>query len=238
MLRPDSHIVVIGGTRGLGFEVAKAAAAQGARVTITGRDAADARKRAAEIGPSVTGAACELTDWDSIGALFEGMDTVDGLVLTALDRDHNTINDFRPDDCARTSLMKTVGYATAVNKAIPKFTADASVVMFSGLSMWRPVPGSTTISMANAAIIGLVNSLTLEIAPVRVNALTPGVVGGTAAVDEADKVRADWYEAMRQRTPAKRLPTPDDIANAVMFLLTTPGINGANLVIDAGMRLA
>jgi NAD(P)-dependent dehydrogenase (short-subunit alcohol dehydrogenase family) len=238
MLRPGSHIVVIGGTRGLGFEVAKAAAAQGARVTITGRDAEFARARAAEIGPEVTGAVCELTDWDSIGRLFDSFDVVDHLVLTALDRDHNTINDFRPDDCARTSLMKTVGYATAVNKAIPKFSDDASVVMFSGLSMWRPVPGSTTISMANAGIIGLVNSLTLEIAPVRVNALTPGVVSGTAAVEEADKVRADWYEAMRLRTPAKRLPTPDDVVATTMLLLTNRGINGANLVVDGGMRLA
>ncbi|MEV3872089.1 SDR family oxidoreductase [Streptomyces sp. NPDC049906] len=238
MLRPDSHIVIIGGTRGLGFAVAESAAAQGARVTITGRDEAQARSRAAQIGGSVTGAACELTDWDSIGALFDGMDRVDHLVLTALDRDHNTIKDFRPDDCARTSLMKTVGYATAVNKALPKFADDASVVLFSGLSMWRPVPGSTTISMANAGIIGLVNSLAVEIAPVRVNALTPGVVGGTAAVDEADPVRADWYEAMRLRTPAKRLPTPDDIVATTMLLLTCRGINGENIVVDAGMRFA
>ncbi|MGW4029216.1 SDR family oxidoreductase [Streptomyces sp. NPDC004838] len=238
MLRPGSHIVVIGGTRGLGFELARAAAAQGARVTITGRDGTFARERAAELGPNVTGAVCELTDWESIGALFDSIDVVDHLVLTALDRDHNTIKDFRPDDCSRTSLMKTVGYATAVNKAIDKFSEDASVVMFSGLSMWRPVPGSTTLSMANSAIIGLVNSLTLELAPVRVNALTPGVVGGTAAVEEADPVRAEWYEAMRQRTPAKRLPSTDDIVAATMLLLTCRGINGANLVVDAGMHLA
>ncbi|MET8826236.1 SDR family oxidoreductase [Streptomyces sp. NPDC004610] len=237
MVSAGSHIVVIGGTRGLGYEVARAVVARGARVTITGRDAATARSRAQELGPLATGAACELADRDSVRALFAGIDVVDHLVLAALDRDHNTITDFRPEDCARTLLTKTVGYATAVHEALPKFAADGSVVMFSGLSMWRPVPGSTTISMANAGIIGLVNSLAVEIPPVRVNAVTPGIVTGTAAVDDADDVRADWYEEMRQRTPAKRLPTADDISAAVMFLLECPGVNAANIVVDAGMHL-
>jgi NAD(P)-dependent dehydrogenase (short-subunit alcohol dehydrogenase family) len=237
MTSTQPHTVVIGGTKGLGFDVAKASVARGERVTITGRDEATAKARAHQLGELATGAACELTDWESIGRLFAGMDVVDHLVLTALDRDHNTITDFRPDDCARTSLMKTVGYATAVHKALPKFSDDAAVVMFSGLSMWRPVPGSTTISMANAGITGLVNSLAVEIPPVRVNALTPGVVGGTAAVDDADPVRAEWYETMRQRTPAKRLPTPADIVAATFLLLDCPGINGTNLAVDAGMHL-
>ena len=238
MPKPGSHVVIIGGTQGLGYELAKTSVTCGARVTITGRDEVSAETRASALGERATGAACELTDWDSIGALFADMDVVDHLVLTALKRDQNTIADFRPDDCAQTTLMKTVGYATAVSKALPKFADDASVVLFSGLSMLRPVPGSTTISMANAAIIGLTNTLAVEIAPVRVNAVTPGVVGGTAAVDHADPVRADWYDAMRQRTPAKRLPTPEDIVAAVFFLQDCPGINGANLLVDAGMHLA
>ena len=238
MPQPGSHVVVIGGTRGLGLAVAKASVAAGARVTITGRDEALAKERAHELGPVAAGAACELTDWDSIGRLFEGLDPIDHLVLAALDRDQNTIAGFRPDDCARTALMKNVGYATAVAKAVPKFTDHASVVLFSGLSMLRPVPGSTTISMANAGIIGLTNTLAVEIAPVRANAVTPGIVVGTDAVDHADPVRADWYEAMRQRTPAKRLPTPDDIVAAVFLLLDCPGINGTNLIVDAGMHLA
>lgn len=238
MPKPGSHVVVIGGTKGLGLEIAKASLAAGARVTITGRDEAAAKERAAELGAQAVGAACELTDWDSIERLFAGIDVVDHLVLTALDRDFNTMADFQPDNCAHTTMMKTVGYATAVNKALPKFSRDASVVLFSGLSMWRPVPGSTTISMANAGILGLVNTLAVEIPPVRVNAITPGIVTGTSAVDGADPVRADWFEAMRQRTPAKRLPTTEDIIAAVFLLQDTPGINGTNIVVDAGMHLA
>jgi NAD(P)-dependent dehydrogenase (short-subunit alcohol dehydrogenase family) len=237
MLRKDAHLLVIGGARGLGFELARTASEQGARVTVTGRDAHAADARAAELGPSARGLACDLSDADSLGRLFTDIDVVDHLVLTAIERDRNTAADFRADAAARMMLIKTVGYANAVAHALPKLAQDGSVVLFSGLSMWRPSPGSTTLSMANSAILGLVNSLAVEIAPVRVNAITPGSVGGTEAIDNADPVLAGFFEAQRQRTPAKRLPTPDDIVAAVLFLLTCPGVTGENLVVDAGAHL-
>ena len=180
---------------------------------------------------------CDLTDWASLQAFFDSVDgPIDHLVLVALDRDNNDIRDFRPDDSAHTSLMKNVGYATSVHYALPKLAADGSVLMFSGLSMWRPFPGSTTISMANAGVVGLATSLAVQIAPVRVNVITPGVVGGTDAVDNADPVRAEAYEAARQRTPGKRLPTPDNIVDASFALMDNRGINAANLVVDSAMH--
>jgi NAD(P)-dependent dehydrogenase (short-subunit alcohol dehydrogenase family) len=237
MPKAGSHVVIVGGTKGLGLDIARACDALGAHTTITGRDGARAEEVAAGIGDLATGVACDLTDWASIERLFAGLDVVDHLVLTALDRDFNNIADFRPDDSARTAMMKNVGYATAVHHALPKFSETASVVMFSGLSMWRPLPGSTTISMANAGVIGLTNTLATQIAPVRVNAITPGVVVGTQAVDDADPVRREAHEALRQRTPGKRLPTTDDIVSATLLLLDNAGINGANLTVDGGMRL-
>ncbi|SEP54264.1 SDR family oxidoreductase [Amycolatopsis saalfeldensis] len=237
MLGKDAHLLVIGGARGLGFELARTAVAQGARVTVTGRDADVAAARAAELGPPARGLACDLLDAGSVGRLFGDLDVVDHLVLTAIERDHNTVAGFRADAAARMMLIKTVGYANAVAHALPKLDPGGSVVLFSGLSMWRPSPGSTTMSMANSAIPGLVNSLAVEIAPVRVNAITPGTVAGTEAIDNADPVRAEFFEAQRLRTPAKRLPTPQDIVEAVLFLLTCSSVNGENLVVDAGAHL-
>ena len=201
MLRKDAHLLVIGGARGLGFELARTASEQGARVTVTGRDAHVADARAAELGPSARGLACDLLDAASLGRLFTDIDAVDHLVLTAIERDHNTVADFRADAAARMMLIKTVGYANAVAHALPKLDPDGSVVLFSGLSMWRPSPGSTTMSMANSAILGLVNSLAAEIAPVRVNAITPGSVAGTEAIDNADPVLAD---SSRRSASARR----------------------------------
>jgi NAD(P)-dependent dehydrogenase (short-subunit alcohol dehydrogenase family) len=238
MPKPGNHIVVIGGTKGLGLDIAEACCALGATVTVAGRDLERAKTAAASIGDSAQGRSCDLTEWDSLASLFQEIERVDHLILTALDRDNNTIKDFRPDDSARTLVMKNVGYAVAVQQALPKFSSQASVVMFSGLSMWVPMPGSTTISMANGGVIGLMNSLALQIAPVRVNTITPGVVVGTNAVDHASQEQGDRYEQLRQCTPGKRLPTPQDIIAATFALTDNPGINAANLVVDAGMRLA
>lgn len=235
--QPQEHVVVIGGTRGLGSEIARAAAGRGDRVTVAGRNEGVAREQAAELGVNAVAGVCDLTDWDSLARFFDGIDVIDHLVLAALDRDNNDISDFRPDDSARTSLMKNVGYAASVHYALKKFTPTGSVLLFSGLSMWRPMPGSTTISMANAGVVGLMNSLATQIAPVRVNTITPGVVVGTDAVDHADPVRGEAYERLRLRTPAGRLPHTEDIVAAAFALMDNAGINGANLVVDGGMHL-
>ena len=237
MPKAGQHVVIIGGSSGLGLEIAKASAALGARVTLTSRRLDHAQRAAEAAGVTASGGCCDLTDFDSIGAFLEPIDLVDHLVLAALDRDFNNIKDFRIADSMRTATMKNVGYAAAVHYALPKLAADGSVVMFSGLSMWRPMPGSTTISMANAGVIGLVNSLAVQIAPVRVNAITPGVVAGTDAVDEADPVRRATFEALRMRTPGHRLPRPEHIVAAAFALMDNPGINGENLTVDAGMHL-
>ncbi|TQL67913.1 NAD(P)-dependent dehydrogenase (short-subunit alcohol dehydrogenase family) [Nocardioides albertanoniae] len=237
MSEANRHVVVIGGTQGLGLEIARSVVGRGDRATVAGRHADVAEQAAKELGDLAAYAVCDLTDWSSLERFFESMGPIDHLVLAALDRDNNDIREFRPDDSQRTSVMKNVGYATAVHYALPKLTPEGSVLMFSGLSMWRPFPGSTTISMANAGVVGLANSLAVQIAPVRVNVITPGVVAGTQAVDNADQVRADAYEVARQRTPGKRLPHTQDIVDASLALLDNPGINGANLVVDAGMHL-
>lgn len=231
------HVVIIGGTKNIGFALAKATVSTGASVTLTGRDLGQARRCAESIGYGATGAACDLGDWNSIAALFETMEKVDHLVVTAVDRDHNTIREYRPEDSARTMLSKTVGYATAVAKALPKLTPRATITLFSGLSMLRPAPGSTTISMANGAIIGLMNSLAVELGPIRVNAVTPSAIAGTDAVDNADPVRARYYADAAKRLPTGSFPTAADIVAGVLFLQDCEGVSALNLVVDGGRRL-
>jgi NAD(P)-dependent dehydrogenase (short-subunit alcohol dehydrogenase family) len=238
MAADRGHIVVVGGTKGLGFAVAGGALARGYTTTITGRSASTAKEIADSLARGAVGRPCDLNDRASIEGLFDGIDKIDHLVLAAVDRDHNDIHSFRPEDCLRTLAAKTVGYATAVNCALDKFTDRASVVIFGGLSAYRPFPGSTTLSLANGAVVGLMNSLAVQIAPVRVNTITPGVVSDTWAVEEADPVRAEAYERLRERTPGKRLPSSDDIVQGTFALVDNRGLNAVELIVDSGMRIA
>jgi NAD(P)-dependent dehydrogenase (short-subunit alcohol dehydrogenase family) len=237
MPQPEEHYVIVGGTRGLGFEIAQAAALAGARVTITGRSSSSAKAAADQVGASCHSVICELTDWGSIAKAFQDIQQIDHLILCAMDRDQNTIAEFRPEAAAAVSLLKNVGYATAVHHAMPKFAPAGSIVMFSGLSMWRPFPGSTTTSMANAGVIGLMNSLVVQVAPIRVNAITPGFISGTEAKGPADSVRKAAFAAMLDKIPGHRLPTPGEVVAATFALTDNAGINGSNLLIDGGMNL-
>jgi NAD(P)-dependent dehydrogenase (short-subunit alcohol dehydrogenase family) len=106
--------------------------------------------------------------------------------------------------------------------------------LFGGLAWRRPYAGSTTITTINGAVSGLVRTLAVELAPVRVNALHPGVVGDSP--EWADKP-ASVLEALIARTPLKRLATMDDVAAAGRFLLENRAINGVNLEADCGWML-
>jgi NAD(P)-dependent dehydrogenase (short-subunit alcohol dehydrogenase family) len=107
------------------------------------------------------------------------------------------------------------------------------VVLFGGQARERPYPGSTTITSANGAVTTMVWTLALEIAPVRVNAIHPGLVGDTPAWAG----NAAILERTRAQTPGGRMVTTADCVAATLFLLDTASMNGANLVIDAGWGL-
>jgi NAD(P)-dependent dehydrogenase (short-subunit alcohol dehydrogenase family) len=237
MPQQGQHIVIVGGSRGLGLELANAAHALGCRITVAGRDGQAADDAARSVGERCGAGACDLTDWASIEAFISACGPIDHLVLTAVERDIRALADYRPEDSARAMLMKTVGYATAVHHALPKFGPRSSVVMFSGLSMWKPAPGSTTLSMANAGIVGLMNSLAIEVAPVRVNTIVPGAVGDTPVNPDAAGDRERAYSALRERTPTRRLATTENIVAATFSLLDNDGINGVALVVDGGINL-
>jgi NAD(P)-dependent dehydrogenase (short-subunit alcohol dehydrogenase family) len=230
---PAGSIVVVGGTSGIGRALAARVAAGGGSVVLTGRDPDRAAAAAAELGG--TGLAVDLADPATIEAALAPVGPVGGVVVAALERDHNTIAAYDIGRAQRLATLKLVGYPEVVRTLRDRFTPDASVVLFGGLAAQRPWPGSLTVSSVNGAVAALVRALAVEIAPVRVNAVHPGVIGDSPAVV------ANWTEAAKQavleRTPAGRLVTMDAVVDAVLFLLRNPGVNGVNLEVDGGWLL-
>jgi NAD(P)-dependent dehydrogenase (short-subunit alcohol dehydrogenase family) len=225
--------VIVGGSSGIGFAVAQALAARGETIVLTSRDAGRAEAAAHKIGGDAVGLAFDLAEPHAIAGKLAGIGAVDHLVVPSIERDRNSVKDYDVARAIRLATIKLVGYVEVVHALLPRLTADSSVVLFGGQARERPYPGSTTVTAVNGAVTTMVRTLTLEIAPIRVNAIHPGLVGdspawagNTAAVDRA-----------RSQSPGGRIPTTADCVVATLFLLDTPSMNGANLVIDAGWGL-
>ena len=146
-------------------------------------------------------------------------------------RDHNPIRNYTIADAVYRATMKLVGYTTTVHTLIDRLADDSSVVLFGGRAKDRPYPGSTTITAVNGGINSLIRTLAVELAPVRFNAVHPGIVGDSPFWENKP------LDAVLQRTPTGRLVTVADVVDATVFLLENRGVNGVNLAVDGGWML-
>ena len=226
----EGTVVIIGGTQGLGRVLAERFAVNGRDVLITGRDAARTEGVAAEIGPSVRSCSLDLSQPTAIQRCLPKIDAVDHVVLAAIERDSNTVKDYNIASAIRLATLKLVGYTEVLHSLHSKMHDDTSVLMFGGLAKERPYPGSTTVTSVNGAVETMVRTFATELAPIRVNAVHPGIVGDSPAWEDNDAV----LENVIARTPTKRLVTMSDVAGAALFLLQNRSVNGVNLAVDGG----
>jgi NAD(P)-dependent dehydrogenase (short-subunit alcohol dehydrogenase family) len=226
-------VLVVGGTRGIGREIARKYAGAGDSVVLTGRDQGRAEEVAKEISGDTRGIGLELARPDAIAEALRDVDGVDRLVLAAIDRDSNTAKDYDLVAAQHLVTLKLVGYTEAIHALLPRMAEEAAIVLFGGLAKERPYPGSTTVSTVNGGVSGMVNALATELAPIRVNAIHPGIVGDSPFW--SDKTAAT--EAVLARTPTGRNVAMADIVDAVDFLLRNRSVNGVDLYVDGGWLL-
>ncbi|PZQ90679.1 MAG: short-chain dehydrogenase [Leifsonia xyli] len=230
-------IVVIGGTSGIGLEIARDALARGEQVVLTGRDAENARAVAASLGDGATGLAVDISEPEAIAASLAEVGRVDGLVLAAIERDANTVRDYDIARAVRLVTLKLVGYTEVVHTLIDRIepSVGSSIVLFGGRAKDAPYPGSTTVSTINGGVEGLVTTLALELAPIRVNAIHPGIIGNSPFWAAKPAGVLDGYES---RTPGGQLATMEDVVGATRFLLDNRGVSATNLYVDRGWRIS
>jgi len=221
--------LIVGGSGGLGGVIAQHFADRGDDVVITSRDKARAETVAAGIGAGTRGLALDLARPETISASLADVTEVDNLVITAVGQAANTLAEFDITAAVAAVTMKLVGYAETVRVLRDRFNPGASVVLFGGLAKERPYPGSTIVTTFNAGITGLVKTLAVEMAPYRVNALHPGLIG------DSPKWRDVPNPPHSAQTPIGRLVTMAEIADATAFLLGNTGINAHDLYIDGGL---
>jgi NAD(P)-dependent dehydrogenase (short-subunit alcohol dehydrogenase family) len=224
----EGCVVVVGGNRGIGREIATHYADAGDEVVLTATDAERARAAASEIGGRTTGLELDLTKPREIGPALASVGPVKHLVIVAIDRDDNRIADYSIERALHLVTLKLVGYTEVIHALLDRLSPDSSIVLFGGLAKDRPYPGSTTVSTVNGGVVGLVRTLVSELAPMRINALHPGIVGDSPfwSGKNLDHILA--------RTPTKRLTEMADIVDAVRFLLENRAVNGIDLRVDGG----
>jgi NAD(P)-dependent dehydrogenase (short-subunit alcohol dehydrogenase family) len=227
----EGTVLIIGGTGGIAREVARHYHEAGSRVVITGRDPDRAAAIAAEIGDGVVGLGFDLSDPHTIAPALEDVGPVSRLVLASIARDHNPIREYDIDKAISLTTMKLVGYTATVNVLLDRLSDESSVLLFGGRAKDRPYPGSTTVTTVNGGVSSLIRTLAIQLAPIRFNAIHPGIVGDSPFWEGKP------LDAVIARTPTGRLATMEEVVEATVFLLENRAMNGAELYVDGGWML-
>lgn len=230
-------ILIVGGSSGIGLELAKDLIASGDDVVVTSRSRVTAEQMADELGGGAQGYALDVAQPESIADQLKVVGRLDGVVLSAIERDANTVQEFDVARAIRLVTLKLVGYTETIHTLLDRLEPSIStgIVLFGGRAKDAPYPGSTTVSTINGGVDGLMNTLALELAPIRVNSLHPGIIGDSPFWAPKPEAVLDGY---RTRTPGGELATMVDIVDATKFLLFNKGMSAHSLNVDRGWRIS
>ena len=232
----DKTVLVIGRGSGLARAVALAAQDAGAQVVVAGRDR-ESLSAAYTGEPAITTETVDLTDEGSIAALGERLGSLDHVVSTASARARGRVAELDRDAIRLSFDTKVIGPLMLAKHLAPRMNEGGSFVIFSGVAAAKIAVGTLGVAITNAAADTLARSLALELAPIRVNAISPGVIDTGAWDAFGEQGKADYFAGISARNPARRIGTPEEIAQGVLFALTNRFLTGQTLHIDGGEPL-
>lgn len=236
----SQHIMVIGGSSGIGLGVARVAQRSGARVTIVGRSQERLGQARAELGepcPVIT-ARADITEEDQVRALFAKCAPVDHVVLTAADIvAYQPVRELDLPAARGTIDSKLIAGLLVAKHAATVLPPTGSITFTGGIATERPVPGGSVVAAVNSALTGLARGLALELAPIRVNVLAPGWVETPIWDKIAGANKQQVLNGMAERLPSGRIGSPEDIGEAALFLTRMRHLTGTVVPVDGGQRL-
>lgn len=230
-------LLIVGGGSGIGRQLAADAAAAGAAVVLAGRNTQPLRDTAGGLEGDVRGARLDLGDEESIRVLAAELGELDYVVSLAAAHANGPVAGLERSAVAGAFDAKVIGPILLAKHLGTRFREGGAMLLFSGVAAWRPAPGLAVMATTNGAVDFLTRALAVELAPVRVNALSPGIVD-SGAWDAMGADKQQFFADTAASNPARRVGSPADISSAALLALTNPFMTGTTLHIDGGGRLA
>jgi NAD(P)-dependent dehydrogenase (short-subunit alcohol dehydrogenase family) len=234
----QQRVLIIGGSSGMGLASAQRLARAGAEVTIVGRSQAKLDAAVATMEGRARGIVADHTDAASLAALFAGVRRLDHLVLAAAGQAAWGPFATVPVTALRQALEnKLIGYWQSLQAALPVLRKDGSVVMLTGAASRTAMAGTAGLAAVNGAITQMAQTLARELAPLRVNVISPGLVDTPAYAGMPEPAKMAMFGAAAKSLPVGRTGLSDDIALGVEMLIANGFASGALLDIDGGARM-
>jgi len=230
MLLAGKKVVVVGGSSGIGLATAEMAKKEGAEVVIASRNADKVKAAADKVGAK--GIVADVTNDDSVISLFKACSPVDHVVVSAAQLKSGPFRTVSMED-ARSTLEGKFWGAWRVARAA-EIRADGSLTLVSGFLSIRPRPNSAIVGSANGAIESLTRALALELAPVRVNCVSPGIIDTPIRAAMPEAARKEMLDKIAAGLPVRRVGLGDDIARQIMSFISNGFATGSIVYIDGG----
>ena len=231
-----AHVVIFGGSSGIGLAAAAAAKAEGADVTLVGRSAEKLEAASRAIGGART-AVADIANRSAVEAMFGTLGRVDHLVITAGSFIVGKLSESDPDQLFAAMHERIAGPLYAIKAALPLMPATASIVLTSGQLADRPSgDGTSVIAAAVRGVEALARSLALELKPIRVNVVSPGYVDTPLFDVFGPENRAAILTQVAGSLPGGRVGRPEEVGEAIAFLLGNRYMNAEILHVDGGGR--
>ena len=231
----NKQVVVIGGTSGIGRAVAQQAAAAGARVMLGSRNQKRVSETVLLLGPPAEGRVVDVTDRASLRAFFEAAGQIDHLVLPGNEVKIAPFQKLSIEDAQASMLSKFWGQYAAIKAA--RMMPTGSITLFSGVASRKPAAGAPALTAINSAVEALGRALAVELTPVRVNVIAPGVVETELWSALPQTSRAEILKQFTHRQPIPRPGRPEEIASVVLAIMAATFMTGAVIDVDGGTLL-
>lgn len=229
------HVVVVGGTSGIGRAAAELALAAGASVTVASRD--PQRAEGTFSGPVRT-EQVDISETASVEALFGRLGAFDHLLLSAGPGAMGTVTELSSAAARPFMDIKFWGYYDAVRAAAGRIAPDGSITMVGGAASRKHAPGRPVMAAVNAALEAFGKANAVDLAPVRVNVIAPGLVDTPAYAGMPEDMRQGMYAGYGSSVPAGRVGVADDVASAALFLMTNTFVTGTVIDVDGGVQVS